>query len=647
MLTTPEQIMQALDRVLMGVEKPGRYTGGEHNSVRKDWDSAQVKVALCFPDIYEIGMPNLGLAIFYDLLNQRTDMLAERVYLPWVDMEAVMAREGIPLYSLETRHPVADFDLLALSVPYEQLYTNVLQVLHLAGLPLRSADRNESMPLVIAGGHACYNPEPLAEFVDLFVIGEGEEIIVEIADMLGRMKRARLSRESQLAELTRLEGVYVPRFYDVAYLPDGTVAGVRPTHEAARFPILKRIVPVLPPPLTRFVVPNIDTVHNRVPIEIMRGCTRGCRFCHAGMVMRPVRERTVDEIVAAVEEAVTQTGFEEVALLSLSSSDYTRVVDLVNAVAERFADRHLSISLPSLRIETSSADLMEALKDNKRGGFTFAPEAATERMRTIINKPVSDRQLLDVAREVYRRGWRTIKLYFMIGHPSETLEDVQAIADLAKAVLAEGRRIHGQKARVNVGVSTFIPKPHTPFQWVPMDTLDQIEAKQGLLKRQIRGNGLRLRWNHPDEALLEGLLSRGDRRLGPVIQRAWELGSRFDAWQEHHRHAAWEQALAEHGLEFAFYTHRARTLDEIFPWDHIDPAVRKQFLARDYLMSQQGETRIDCREQCFACGILPKFAQTRSRTPAEAWRCPPVKPVTERGKGRRRTGVEVVPLRPA
>jgi radical SAM superfamily enzyme YgiQ (UPF0313 family) len=376
-LNTAEQVERALERVLLSVQKPGRYVGGEYNSVRKDWDTVPMRVALCFPDIYEIGMPNLGLAIFYDLINRRPDMLAERVYLPWVDMEAVMRREGIPLFSLETRHPVADFDLLAISVPYEQLYTNVLQVLDLAGLPLHSAERDESMPLVIAGGHACYNPEPLADFVDLFVIGEGEEAIVEIAGRLGEMKQAGPTRREQLVEMARLEGVYVPRFYAVDYHEDGTLSGVRPTHEAARFPVLKRIVPVLPPPLTRFVVPNIDTVHNRVPVEIMRGCTRGCRFCHAGMVTRPVRERGVEEVVAAVEEAVAQTGFEEIALLSLSSSDYTNVVDLVKAVAGRFAGQNLSISLPSLRIETSSGCAPSSTSTCRTGRCLRPPTRST------------------------------------------------------------------------------------------------------------------------------------------------------------------------------------------------------------------------------------------------------------------------------
>src|SRR5574341_2067276 len=364
----------------------GRYVGGEFNSVSKDWQTTPMRVALCFPDIYEIGMPNLGLATFYDVLNRREDMLAERVYLPWVDMEAHMRRDGIPLYSLETRHPVAEFDVLAISVPYEQLYTNVLQTLDLAGLPLHSLDRDETMPLVIAGGHACYNPEPLADFVDLFVVGEGEEAIVEIAFRLGQMKQVRLSRHEQLVELARLDGAYVPRLYEAAYHADGTLVGVKPTHEAAQFPVLKRIVPILPPPLTRFIVPNIDMVHNRVPIEIMRGCTRGCRFCHAGMVTRPVRERPAEEVVEAVGQMIKETGFEQVALLSLSSSDYDDIGPLVKAIGEKFAGKNLDISLPSLRIESFSVELMDLLKDSRRNGFTLAPEAATERMRRIINK---------------------------------------------------------------------------------------------------------------------------------------------------------------------------------------------------------------------------------------------------------------------
>ena len=426
--------------------------------------------------------------------------------------------------------------------------------------------------------------------------------------------------------------MYVPRFYDVEYGADGTVARVLPVVAEAQFPVTKRIVPVLPPPPTRFIVPFVRVTHERASIEIQRGCTRGCRFCHAGMVTRPVRERPVNEVLDAVDAIVRETGYEEIGLLSLSSSDYGGVQELVTMLSERYQDKYLSISLPSLRIESFSVGLADALKDGRRSGFTFAPEAATEKMRKIINKYVPTQQVLDTAFEVFDRGWRTIKLYFMIGHPSETLEDVQAIVDLARAVLAQGRRAHGKAAQVNIGVSTFVPKPHTPFQWVPLDALENIQEKQALLRKGLRGKGLKLNWTDPEETRLEAILSRGDRRLGRVIHRAWQLGARFDAWGEHFKPEAWWTAMTEADLDPDFYTHRQRSLEETFPWDHIDVAVRKTFLVQDYLMSQQSETRIDCRDHCFACGILPTFASLRSETAAEAWECPEVKPKPSRGQ---------------
>jgi radical SAM superfamily enzyme YgiQ (UPF0313 family) len=393
--------------------------------------------------------------------------------------------------------------------------------------------------------------------------------------------------------------------------------------------------------VTDFIIPFVETVHNRAPIEIMRGCTRGCRFCHAGMVTRPVRERPVDEIIEAMDQILEKTGYEEISLLSLSSSDYTHVLELTERIGERYGDRGLSISLPSLRIESVSTQLMDNLGDNKRGGFTLAPEAATEKMRNIINKYVSHEELLETAREIYRREWRTIKLYFMIGHPNETLEDVQAIADLAKAVLEEGRKFHGKKASVNVGVSTFIPKPHTPFQWEPMDTLESVEDKIALLQQEMRMHGLRLRWNEPVESIYEGFLARGDRRIAAVVERAWRNGAKFDAWYEQFDMEQWRVAFAAEGLDMDFYTHRRRAIDEVFPWEHIDVAVTRRFLTQDYLMSQKEETRIDCRNQCFACGILPEFTDVRRETPAEAWKCPPVSKISDR---KRKQKAQVVPL---
>ena len=635
----PRQSIEAsLERCLLQVEKPGRYVGGEYNSVVKDWDSADIKVALAFPDIYDLGMSNLGIMNLYNQVNLQDNMLAERVFSPWLDMEAIMRRQQIPLYSLESKRPVSEFDLLGISLPYEQLYTNALNMIDLAGMPILSRDRDERYPLVIAGGHACFNPEPMADFIDAFVIGEGEEIIVEIAARLGEIRG--LARHEQLREIAKIQGMYVPRFYDVEYHDDGAVRSITPNEPGIPQRVLKRIVITLPKPFTKFIVPNIDTVHNRAPIEIMRGCTRGCRFCHAGMVTRPVRERPVDEIMAAIDEIVQYTGFEEISLLSLSSSDYVWVEELAEAVNEAYGDAGLSLSLPSLRIESASADLLEKIGGTRRSGFTFAPEAATEKMRDLINKYVPDDQVIQTARDVYSRGWRTIKFYFMIGHPEETLDDVQAIIDLCMRTLREGTKILGKKATLNVGVSTFIPKPHTPFQWVPQDTREQVEEKQALLKRQMRRGGMHLRWNDIDGSEFEGWLSRGDRRLARVIRRAWELGCKFDAWQDQHKHSMWLQAFAECNLDPDFYNYRERDLDEVFPWDHIDVGLRKKFLKQDYLMSIRRETRIDCRDKCFACGILPKFAKERSTTDDMAWECPPVTPISER----RRTKPIAIPL---
>jgi radical SAM family uncharacterized protein len=619
------QIEKFLEQNLLKVQKPARYTGGEINQVIKDWEKVNTHVALIFPDLYDIGMSNLGLAILYDLLNKRKDVLAERAFAPWVDMESMLRSANIPLYSLETKHPLSDFDMIGFSLPYETIYTNALNILDMGGVPLFSSERDERDPLVIAGGHATLNPEPMNAFIDAFVIGEGEEVINEIVDVLQAWKSSSTRRQDLLFSLSQIWGVYVPSLYKTNYSQDGTVSTIEKLAPEVPFPIIKRIVAKLPPPTTRIIVPYIDTIHNRVPIEIMRGCTRGCRFCQAGMITRPVRERPVDEIVQAVDEALANTGFEEIGLLSLSSSDYTHILELVNAVSEKFAGRHLTISLPSLRIESFSVELMDSLKDSRRSGFTLAPEAATERMREIINKPVSTEQLLETARAIYSRGWRNIKLYFMIGHPSETIEDVQAIADLCKSVLSEGRKTVGKRAQVTAGVSTFVPKPHTPFQWVPCEMIEQITAKQDLLKRSLRGPGLKLNWNSPEETLLEAWLSRGDRRMAEVIYQAWKHGAKFDAWKEHYRYDIWLEAFKMVGLDPAFYTHRERPIDETFPWEHISAGVRKKFLTEDYLWSLQSKTRVDCRERCFACGILPVFADMRRHNPGDVWQCPEVK----------------------
>ncbi len=626
-MLTPRQIEDRLERILLEVQKPGRYVGGELNIVVKDWARVKTKVALVFPDIYDIGVSNVGLKILYDQVNQREDALAERAYAVWTDMEAKMRENGIPLYSLESRQPLAAFDIVGFSLPYETLYTNTLNILDLGGIPVRAADRDASHPIVIAGGHAATNPEPMHAFIDAFVIGEGEEVIHEIVDAVQNAKAdpAGFDREKCLQALARIRGVYVPKYYQVHYFADGTVSHVAAMLPGVANPVMKRIVAHLPPAPTRFVVPNIEIVHNRVSVEIMRGCTRGCRFCQAGMITRPVRERSVEEIVDAAEAAVNATGFEELALLSLSSSDFTYVVDLVNRVSERFKGRKLTISLPSLRIESVSVDLMDKLREHYSGGFTLAPEAATERMRRIINKFIPDEEIINTTREIYRRGWTTIKLYFMIGHPSETLEDVRAIADLCKRVIEEGRKVAGWKVKLHAGVSTFVPKPQTPFQWVPVDSREQILAKQKLLKAELRDRNIKLSWTEPEDTLLEAWLSRGDRRMAEVIYSAWKKGARFDAWNDHSKVESWAEAFAEQGLDQEFYTHRQRRTDEVFPWDHISSAVRKNFLFQDFRQSLEGQIRVDCRLNCYACGILPTFSNLRRDNPGEAWKCPDVK----------------------
>ena len=606
---------QVLDRILPGVQKPARYTGGEYNSAVKDWQQTEVRLALAFPDVYDLGMCNLGLAILYDIVNRQPHALAERVYLPWLDMQDAMRRAGLPLYSLETRHALADFDLVGISLPYPQIYTNVLSLLDLAGLPLLSQARDERHPLVLAGGSAVLNPEPMADFVDCIVAGEGEEVILELIEAYRQVRGA--GRLDQLRRMATIPGVYVPRFHTPRCAEDGRLL---PPEVA---PVVKRIVPVLPPPPTRFVVPHVDVVFNRAAVEIQRGCTRGCRFCQAGMVYRPVRQRPVEQIVKAVRAIIDATGFQEIGLLSLASTDYRGIESLIRAVLEVARGRHVSLSLPSSRLESVTVELVDMLTGGRRTGFTFAPEAASNRMRDVINKPIPTQGVLDVAETVFSRGWRQIKLYFMIGQPTETDEDVQAIGRLARQVLEVGRRYHRSKAQVRVGVSTFVPQPHTPFQWSGLAAVEEIRGKQALLRRELGpARGIVYNWNDPQESLLEAALARGDRRVGEVIRRAWQKGCQFEAWSEQFRPERWQQAFQEAELDITWFACRERAADEAFPWDVIDIGVKKSWLWKDWQAALRGQVKPDCRQRCLACGILTAFGELRAGAGDAEWECP-------------------------
>lgn len=597
--------------VLSRVIKPGRYTGNEVNCVKKDHAKVDVTVALALPDVYEVGMSNLGLKILYQILNNRVDTAAERVYAPWVDMEAEMRAQNIPLFSLETFTPVRDFDIFGFSLQYEMIYTNVLNMLDLAGIPLLTAERTEESPLVIAGGPSVFNPEPVADFFDLFVIGEGEEVIEEVVETYGRWKKTGKSggRLGLLKQMASINGIYVPSLYDVDYNDDGTVNRVTPNCQEAKPTVTKRVIKDLNTVefATKPVMPYLDIVHDRIMLELFRGCTRGCRFCQAGVIYRPVRERKPDKLIEFAQQLVDQTGYNEISLTSLSSADYSHLHDIVRALMDRFKDQGVSVSLPSLRIDSFSIELAKEVQEVRKSGLTFAPEAGTQRMRNVINKGVTEQDLERAVGAAFGAGWSTIKLYFMIGLPTETDEDVEGIAKLAYRVLDMYKEVKGRRgAKVTVSVSSFVPKAHTAFQWFGQNTTDEIERKQRMLRERLRDRSISFNWHDSKTSFLEGIFSRGDRRLSKVLLIAWRNGAKFDGWSEHFKFNVWMEAIKEAGLNPHFYANRERRADETMPWDHISCAVDKKFLVREYQNAVAEAHTVDCRrESCSACGVCP------------------------------------------
>jgi len=587
------------DNILYQVTKPARYTGGEWNSIAKDWYKTNIKFALSYPDVYEIGMSN-----------------AERVFAPWTDMAAVLQAKGIPLNSLESGHPLKEFDIIGFSLGYELTYTNVLNMLHLAQIPVLSAERDNSHPIVIAGGTCALNPEPMADFIDFFAIGDGEEVLPEVLACFRDWKAKSTSRQQLLRQVANISGIYVPSLYQVEYQADGLFKSITPTVPAAKTTIQRRIVNKLPPPATKPVVPYIEVIHDRGAIEIQRGCSRGCRFCQAGIIYRPVRERSQEEIIQGVEEIITNCGYNEVSLVSLCTNDYPDIDKLVANLIHRYQEQNLTLSLPSLRTDSSSVRLVASLPSRRKTGLTFAPEAGSERLRQSINKNISEDDILQAAQAAFNKGWNSLKLYFMLGLPTETLEDVQEIILLVDKICSLGRKTKGQRPQLRISVSTFVPKPHTPFQWVAQTDQKELATKHELLRQGLRRTRSRLSWPDPKVSLLEAVLSRGDRRLGKVIYRAWQLGSTFDAWDEHFNYENWLHAFAESGLEPDFYARRERPLDEPLPWAHIDVGVTPTFLKQEYQRALDGRETPDCRSRsCNACGLerwQPQCRQKRS-----------------------------------
>lgn len=592
------------------VETPGRYIGGEWNSIVKDPRKVKVRMVLAFPDTYEVGMSHLGVQLLYGLVNSMEETACERVFTPWVDMEGVMRSEGVPLFSLETYTPIKDFDLVGFSLQYEMSYTNVLNMLELGGIAVRREDRKEGDPIILAGGPGALSPEPMADFIDLFLVGDGEETLPGVLTLFKELRQGGAGRTDIITSMARrIKGVYAPSLYRASYNPDGTVAEISPEHDWVPMPVRSATVMNLEGAYfpERPIVPYVQTIHDRVTLEVMRGCTQGCRFCQAGMIKRPTRFRSVETLLRQAENCYKNTGQEEISLAALSISDYPYLEELLEGLQKRFDPRKVNISLPSLRVSDSLHRLPSYVSSVRKSSLTMAPEAATPELRRAICKDVKDADLFRAVEEAFKLGWRVVKLYFMIGLPGETDKDIDAIADLACNVSSIRRKINGAPGDVNLTIAPFVPKAHTPFQWEPMASLERIKAVKGRLKTRLRHPWIRLKFHNPERSILEGVLARGDRRLGEVIYLAWRLGCKLDAWDEHFHFDRWQEAFREAGLDINFYLSRRRSPEEVLPWGHISTGVRKGFFEMEQEKALQGVTTPDCfSEECTDCGACPR-----------------------------------------
>lgn len=604
---------ERIEEILNKVEKPSRYIGGEINSFEKEINGNTIRYGFGFPDTYEVGMSHLGMHIIYNLLNQLDDVFCERIFAPWIDMEEILRKEDIPMFTLETHSAINELDMIGFTLQYELSYSNILNILNLGKIPLKSSERDESCPIILAGGPCAYNPEPLADIVDFFVLGESEEVLIELLDVYKSLKSKGFKKQEFLEQIGKIEGIYVPSFYEALYNEDGTIKEFKPKNEDYPVKIKKRIIKDLNNVFypEKVIVPFTDVVHNRAMVEIFRGCTRGCRFCQAGMIYRPIRERKSDKVLELADKLLKNTGYEEISISSLSTSDYSELHELVRGLIDKYLNKKIGVSVPSLRLDSFSLKLIEEIQKIRKTGLTFAPEAGSQRLRDVINKGVEEKDLIDAVTNAFGLGWGTIKLYFMMGLPTEVYEDLDGIADLGRKVVdtyyntPKENRSKGLK--VTISTSSFVPKPFTPFQWEPQDEIEILVEKQQYLKSKLKHRNITYNYHDSKTSFLEAVFARGDRRIGSVLIKAFEKGCKFDGWQEYFLYDKWMEAFEECGIDPAFYANRARKYDEILPWDHIDVGVSKKYLINENEKSKEEKLTKDCRLGCTGCGINNGF----------------------------------------